>query len=246
MKNLFRSIPESLRRLSVVFVILVGGFLLVRAILPPSLKSTELHVSTTIERETAKPVRHAGSNACADCHDEFNVKKGGYHRNLSCETCHGPAIEHVENPTETKPNLPKMREFCVRCHAFDPSRPTGFPQINPAAHNPLQPCVKCHNPHDPKPPHVPQECQACHAEIARTKAISPHVMLECTTCHTVPTEHKVTPRLVRATTPSEREFCGKCHRKDSEVKETPKIDLATHGEKYLCWQCHYPHMPEVK
>jgi hypothetical protein len=71
-------------------------------------------------------------------------------------------------------------------------------------------------------------------------------MLECTTCHNVPKNHKVTPRIVRATIPAEREFCGKCHGKDSQVTEIPTVDLGTHGEKYLCWQCHYPHLPEVE
>ena len=246
MKNVLKTIPESLRRLFVVFVILVGGFILVRFLLPPSLKDNSLHVRTTVEREMARPVKHAGSDICADCHEQSKIKQGGYHRNLSCETCHGAAREHTENPMDVKPSLPRLREFCVRCHAFNPSRPTGFPQINPAVHNPMKPCISCHNPHDPKPPQVPQECQACHAEIARTKAISPHVSLECTTCHTVPDGHKVTPRIVLASVPSEREFCAKCHGKDSQVKDTPKIELATHGEKYLCWQCHYPHMPEVE
>jgi len=246
MKNFFPSIPEALKRLFVVLVVLVGGFLLVRFVLPASLKDSSLHVKSTVEREMERPIRYAGSDVCADCHDEYNVKQGGYHKNLSCETCHGTAREHSENPAEVKPNLPRMREFCVRCHAYNASRPTGFPQINPAAHNPLKPCIACHKPHDPPPPTVPHECQACHAEIARTKAVSPHIMLECTTCHKVPHEHKVTPRLVKATIPAEREFCGTCHGKGSEVKETPKIDLSTHGEKYLCWQCHYPHMPEVE
>ena len=45
-----------------------------------------------------------------------------------------------------------------------------------------------------------------------------------------------------------REFCGKCHgagvaAKDAP-KEAPKIDLAAHGGRYLCWECHYPHLPE--
>ncbi len=245
MKRFLHAIPESLRRLVVVFLLMVGGFVLVRTMLPSELKDNALHVQATIERELAKPIKHTGSEVCADCHEEYVVKKGGYHRNLSCETCHGPAREHTENPGESKPTLPRMREFCVRCHAFNPSRPTGFPQINPAAHNPLKPCVTCHNPHDPKPPTVPQECQACHAQIARTKAVSPHVALECTTCHSVPQQHKITPRAVLATIPSEREFCGKCHGLESPVKETPKVDITKHGEKYLCWQCHYPHMPEV-
>jgi predicted CXXCH cytochrome family protein len=52
--------------------------------------------------------------------------------------------------------------------------------------------------------------------------------------------------LVASTIPDDRSFCGKCHGEDSGVKSTPKIDLLEHGEKYLCWQCHYPHMPEVE
>jgi len=245
MRTPFHKIPDSLIRILVVFVILVGLALLLRFLLPSSLKDRPTFVAATVEREMAKPVRYAGSNVCADCHEEFNLKKTGYHRNLSCETCHGAARDHAENPTEAKPTMPRLREFCVRCHTYNASRPTGFPQINPASHNPLKPCIVCHNPHDPKPLTVPHECGACHAEIERTKSFSPHVQLACATCHNVPEQHKVSPRVITATIPGEREFCGKCHAKDSQVKETPKIDLATHGEKYLCWQCHYPHMPEV-
>ncbi len=246
MKYFLGKIPDSLARVILVFVVLIGGALLVRFMIPASLKRTDLHMSTTLAREMERPVRYAGSDVCGDCHDEYNLKKTGYHANLSCETCHGTARQHAENPTEVKPEAPRNREFCARCHIYDPSRPTGFPQINPVAHNPLKPCTTCHNPHDPKPPSIPQECQACHGEIARTKSISPHVLLECTTCHTVPENHKVTPRVVRATIPAAREFCGTCHAKGAERKDTPKVDIATHGERYLCWQCHYPHMPEVK
>jgi hypothetical protein len=245
MRTPSHKIPDALVRVVVVFVILAGVALLVRFLLPSSLKDKPAFVAATVEREMAKSVRYAGSNVCADCHEEFSLKKTGYHRNLSCETCHGAAKDHSENPTETKPTMPRLREFCVRCHAYNPSRPTGFPQINPASHNPLKPCIVCHNPHDPKPPNVPTECGACHGEIERTKSFSPHVELGCTTCHVVPEAHKITPRAIIASIPAEREFCGKCHAKDSQVKETPKIDLTSHGEKYLCWQCHYPHMPEV-
>ncbi len=246
MKNFLKRVPDSVVRLAVVFALLIGAILAVRAILPPSVKDHSMHIEATLEREMARPVRHAGSDVCGDCHEEAGIKKDGYHRNLSCETCHGTSADHVQNPTEIKPRLPRMREFCVRCHAYNRSRPTGFPQINPAGHNPLKACVSCHNPHDPKPPSVPQECQACHAEIARTKAISAHVLLECTTCHSVPANHKVTPRLVKASIPAEREFCLKCHGSGSGRSDAPKVDVAAHGEKYLCWQCHYPHMPEVQ
>ena len=118
--------------------------------------------------------------------------------------------------------------------------------INPVAHNPMKPCITCHSPHDPKPPNVPHECSACHGEIARTIAVSNHVQLKCTTCHQVPAGHRVSPRTVKPSKPSSREFCGKCHGKDSRVKGAPKVDIASHGEKYVCWQCHYPHLPEVQ
>jgi hypothetical protein len=241
-----RKIPDPFQRILVVFALLIGAFLLIRFLLPASFKDKKLQVQTTVDRETALPIRFAGSSACGECHEESKMKQSGYHRNLSCETCHGAAKMHVDNPTEMKPTVPRKREECAVCHHYDMSRPTGFPQINPIAHNPMKPCISCHNPHDPKPPSVPQECQACHAEIARTKALSPHALLECTTCHIVPPEHKVEPRNVSASIPNDRAFCGKCHSKLSSEKGMPKIDVATHGEKYLCWQCHYPHMPEVK
>jgi DnaJ-class molecular chaperone len=243
--NIFGKIPDQLLRLLTLFAIIIVGVILVRAIIPPELREEQLHIQSTVEREMSRPVRYAGSDVCADCHEEYMVKQGGYHRNLSCETCHGPAKAHSEDPTEIHPIAPRKREFCSVCHTYNPSRPTGFPQINPVVHNPLQQCVTCHNPHDPIPPTVPRECEACHAEIARTKAVSHHVLLECTTCHTVPQKHKITPRIVNPTIPAERQFCGKCHGETSRLKDAPKVDLTTHGEKYLCWQCHYPHMPEI-
>lgn len=241
-----KKIPDALWRVLTVFAVVIAGALFIRSMLPPAMTDHSAHIASTIARESARPIRHAGSEVCAGCHEESERKKSGYHKNLSCETCHGPAKEHSENPTEIKPNLPRLREFCVTCHAYNSAKPTGFPQIIPAAHNPLKACIACHNPHDPKPPQVPHECSACHAQIARTKALSPHVQLECTTCHAVPSDHRVAPRTVRASIPAERAFCGKCHAKNSSNKETPKVDMATHGEKYLCWQCHYPHMPEVE
>jgi hypothetical protein len=148
------------------------------------------------------------------------------------------------------------------CHAYDASRPTGFPQINPTAHNPLKPCISCHNPHDPVPPRVPQECSACHGQIERTKAVSSHALLPCTTCHRATPQHRTSPRAALPTKPETREFCGTCHAKGAAdgllqgvpaaeaqrlgaaKKAAPKIDISDHGGSYLCWQCHYPHLPE--
>ena len=251
MGKLFEKFPDPLARLIVVFLaLLVVGVIVVVVLIPKPMKDVEMQWADAVKREQARPVKYAGFHACAECHDTlYDTKKKGYHRDLSCETCHGPAKSHTENPEKVKPVIPAERTFCPQCHAYNPSRPRGFPQINPVAHNPLKACASCHNPHDPKPPTTPKECSACHGEIARMKAVSHHVQLECTTCHETPQRHKISPRAVKPSKPQAREFCGKCHGKDATVKlakNAPKIDMAEHGEKYVCWQCHYPHSPEVE
>jgi len=246
MARSLRKLPDQIARLLIVFTLLIGGVVVIRQfVIPARLRESGFHRDTAIEKELSREVRFAGSQACIDCHDDIDgIKRDGYHRDLSCETCHGPAMLHTEDPGENMPSTPRKREECAICHTYDPSRPTGFPQINPVAHNPLRPCMTCHNPHDPKPPEVPRECTACHAEIERTKSVSPHALLECTTCHEVPEGHRITPRDFKPTKPTRREFCGECHGIGSRVVEAPKIDLETHEPKYVCWQCHYPHMPE--
>lgn len=246
MKNPLVNLPDQAVRLVIVFAVLIGGALIVRAMLPRETTDDALHVKGTVEREMAREPKYAGAGMCGDCHEQSAVKSAGYHRTLSCETCHGAARAHALAPADAKPDAPRKREFCATCHTYHPSRPTGFPQINPAVHNPLEACIACHNPHDPKPPSVPQACEGCHGEIARTKAVSPHARLECTTCHEAPDGHKTAPRAVPASIPKERSFCGTCHAAGAANAKATKVDFATHGEKYLCWQCHYPHMPEAR
>ncbi len=195
----------------------------------------------------ARKIHYAGREACFQCHDDKGAQlKASYHRTLACEVCHGPAADHVAEPEAHHPVIPRKRgEACLYCHAYQSSRPTGFPQIIESTHNPMQPCIDCHNPHDPKPPATPSTCAACHAEIARTKDVSRHNRLECTTCHETPPEHLVNPRAAVPKKPSQREFCGRCHAQDAKsAADIPRVDLASHGGAYVCWQCHYPHHPE--
>lgn len=240
-------LPGHAVRLLVVLGLLICGLLYARHELPAEMKDRKVQEANATAREAARPVKYAGAQACDDCHEDMvQTKAGGYHRNLSCETCHGPCSQHIEDPVGFQPPAPRDRQFCPKCHAYNLSRPMGFPQVNPVTHNPMKPCITCHEPHDPKPPTgVPGECMACHGEIQRTKDLSPHALLECTTCHETPEAHKLTPREVLPSKPSTREFCGTCHASGTRKDDVPQINLATHGAKYMCWQCHYPHMPEV-
>lgn len=241
------AVREQVKRLGVVLAIFVAVVLLVRfVVIPQTYFSPRLHKASTVQREAAHPARFAGMAACRECHsDVYETKSASYHKGLACETCHGPSAGHAADPMSSKPYAPRDRTFCPVCHAYDRSRPTGFPQIIPAEHNEGLACIACHNPHDPVPPMVPQECSACHAQIARTKAVSRHAGLECTTCHQVSEQHKVSPRSAPPTKPQTREFCGQCHSSEAGSESAaPRVDMTAHGSHYLCWQCHYPHLPE--
>ncbi len=240
--------PQVLRLL-IVFSVLIAGLLVARRVLiPPTFGKIGHYRAAAVDAVAARKVKYAGHDVCATCHEDV-VKMHDTHRHhgVACEVCHGAAEAHVEAPTDVHLPAPRQRTACPLCHGYDPSRPTGFPQIDPVSHNPLKPCYTCHNPHAPEPPHTPEECSACHAEIARTKAVSHHALLPCTRCHETEKEHKINPLSSRPTKPTSREFCGGCHAVGATgMKEAPRIDMATHGERYVCWQCHYPHFPESK
>lgn len=248
MKALWDKIPDQVRRLSLPVVILIVGFIVMRHFLVPSDFGKFGHYrASAIGEIVSQEIKYGGHKVCEDCHDDVvEVKDRSYHRGLECEVCHGPAAGHSQDPDGNQLLAPKGRGYCPLCHEYLPSRPTGFPQIVSESHNPMRACATCHDPHDPKPPSVPKECKACHAEIARTKALSHHVYLTCTRCHETPEKHKIQPRSYRPKKPITRELCGECHAENaSSPKGVPRINMATHNEKYVCWQCHYPHLPEA-
>ena len=246
--GVWRRIPGQIKRLPILLVLLVIALLVIRSMLVPSDFGKYGHYrGSALADAASQEIQYAGQYVCADCHeDEFDAKNEGYHKSLSCEICHGPAAKHTDDPDEGQLRAPRDRGYCPLCHEYLPSRPTGFPQIITASHNPRKPCISCHEPHNPARPDPPEGCEACHTTIARTKALSEHVYVPCTRCHDAPKEHNVNPRRYIPSRPSNREFCGECHDAqgpgDRDVK---KIDMTRHGEHYVCWQCHYPHLPEV-
>ncbi len=244
---------QQIVRLSIIFGLMITGLVLARQFLVPETFGDIGHYrAAAIDTIVAREVQYAGHVACGMCHDDIAETHGERrHRGVACEVCHGRSAAHVEDPMEVQPPAPRQRNGCLLCHGYDPSRPTGFPQIDPAVHNPLTPCFQCHDPHQPEPPTTPEECSACHGHIARTKAVSHHALLSCTRCHETQTEHKVNPRLSRPSQPASRSFCGQCHSPEATapaeiVQEIPRVDMTSHGEGYVCWQCHYPHFPELR
>lgn len=239
--------PQQVPRLVIVFSLAITALLVARgALIPETFGDLGHYRAAAVDEIAAHPIKYAGRQACVECHtDEAEARLAGNHRGVSCETCHGPAAAHVDSALDVKPTIPDTREFCVTCHAYNASRPTGFPQIVPARHNFPQACKECHDPHAPVPPTTPGECSACHAQIWAQKALSHHTELECSACHVATEGHKDNPRVVRPSKPQTREQCATCH--TSGAKDgPPQVDLASHGIPYLCWDCHYPHFPESR
>ncbi len=249
MRSSWNRFPEQIKRLSVVIVIFLA--LLITAIyllVPPDFGKYGHFRASAVDEIVSQDIRYAGREICSDCHDDIvDTKYEGFHQNVACEVCHGPAAEHTDDPFAAQLEAPRGRGYCPLCHEYLPSRPTGFPQIVAASHNPMKPCISCHEPHNPEPPTTPKECEACHATIARTKSLSHHVYVPCTRCHKTPDEHKINPREVLPEKPASREFCGGCHAEDADSeKGIPRVNLETHETRYVCWQCHYPHLPEAR
>jgi len=242
------AVPQQVLRLVVAIAVALVALLVARSLLiPKTFGERGRYRAAAADSIAAGDVKFAGSAECVVCHDDVEARfKTGRHRGLACEVCHGPAVEHANAPIDIQPPAPRDRAFCPLCHSYNAARPTGFPQIDPMVHNPLDPCITCHEPHEPEPPHTPEECSACHGQISRQKAVSHHARLACTVCHEVPEAHKISPREVTPTKPTTRDFCGQCHAHGPALGfRAPQIDLATHNPEYLCWQCHYPHFPEA-
>ncbi len=243
-----RKLPRQVIPLIILAGALLVALVVARLILVPKTFGEFGHYRGAAPNEVAsRDITYAGSNACMDCHsDIYELKRESNHKGLACEVCHGPAEAHVNAPDSIKPTIPRGRGYCPLCHGYNPSRPSGFPQILPELHNPGKACITCHNPHQPVLPHPPEDCSACHREIASTKMVSKHTSVPCITCHVVPADHWQNPQVSLAKKPQTREVCGQCHdTKATSSAEIPRIDIETHGGRYMCWDCHYPHSPEA-
>ena len=144
--------PPQIKRLALVFAVFIGLFLVARHFLvPKSFGEFGHYRGQSLVENQAKPAKYAGEKACADCHqDMVDLKSPNVHKSLSCETCHGPGLEHINSSDSVHMRVPKSREFCATCHTKNSARSAeNIVQINIKEHNPGQICTECHNPHSP-------------------------------------------------------------------------------------------------
>jgi len=98
-------------------------------------------------------VKYKTSEPCKECHEKnYSDIKQSPHADISCENCHGPLLNHPDDPR----GLPvdRSRQLCLRCHLKLPYKASdrgSLKGIDPDKHNVGAECVMCHVPHNPKP-----------------------------------------------------------------------------------------------
>lgn len=97
------------------------------------------------------PAKYKNTAYCNECHDDKVASiSASPHAMLPCEDCHGPALNHPDNPEKLP--IDRSRDLCIRCHSalyMPSSGRNDIPGIDPKMHNPDTPCSDCHNPHNP-------------------------------------------------------------------------------------------------
>ncbi len=94
---------------------------------------------------------HASKEDCFLCHDDIQaIVENDSHAGLSCLICHGPGLEHVDNPEADNILKKSGREFCGKCHHLNAARSADIiiqVDIN-THHTEKDNCIECHNPHE--------------------------------------------------------------------------------------------------
>jgi Cytochrome c554 and c-prime len=148
---LFKDVEHLIRLAAVMLIALVGFVILRAAVVPKSFGQYGHYRGDAIAELAARPIVHAGHEACENCHTEIvDQKKLGKHAGLHCEVCHGPQAKHADDPASVKPPKPNTAVICARCHEASAAKPKSFPQVVSADHSGGLTCGTCHQPHRPK------------------------------------------------------------------------------------------------
>jgi len=142
---------EHLFRLAAVFVVGFALFLIARGLLVPRSFGQYGHYrGNAIGEIAALPVSYAGHQVCEGCHaDVLEMKSKGVHKNVACESCHGPLAKHADDPGSVQPAKLDTAKLCVRCHEANLAKPAEFPQVVSTDHSNGAACDTCHQPHSP-------------------------------------------------------------------------------------------------
>jgi len=143
------NLPPQIARLVLLTIGIVCSYLVARYFLtPPTFGAYGWYRGDALEEAAARQPVYAGKKACDECHSELLLKMAKFeHKTVSCESCHGVSLAHVDNPDIKVTKLSETH--CMRCHEASPSRPKWLKQIEIRKHYTGQRCTECHLPHQP-------------------------------------------------------------------------------------------------
>lgn len=172
-----------------------------------------------------------GAQACAKCHS--NITRGfhdathsklalkaedGTAKNVSCESCHGPASLHVRVGTRATIINPKNKpDTCLQCH-INTRAEFNLPHSHPVLGGKMA-CSACHNPHESE----------SNPGDAGARSLVSTSNATCAKCHPLQSGPFVFAHEVM------REGCVSCHSPHGSVND--KL-LRSRGVS-LCYQCHF-------
>jgi len=237
-----------------LIAVLIAAFVVPRIIpIPDSLVKFGFDKVSVVENNEAwasRPLQYADFQGCNECHStQYTVWQLGDHNDISCETCHAPAYDHVIGGPP--PAIDRTPDLCVNCHGLTVSRPPDFPQVDPEAHSAGVNCITCHNPHEPRQyiaPVMPhpiegrENCASCHLPTEPIDAPPPVVMHDlegrenCASCHAPGLITDTSTGIPLIPHPTEgRENCLLCHGAKTLVEYPPDHEGRTTD---LCRTCH--------
>lgn len=149
--NYHNLMPAQLKRLIPIFIVFIGLFLILRHFLVPDTFGQYGHYrGKALEDIASMEMIHASRETCVDCHDDIQaIIINDVHAGLSCVICHGPGLEHADDPTPENILKKGNRQFCGKCHGMNAARPLDVvSQVDLTEHNiETDDCIDCHNPH---------------------------------------------------------------------------------------------------
>lgn len=150
-------------RLILLLVIALGVFVVVRWVATPSSWNYDMahwYRTDALIDNANEPLSYGGNESCQGCHEDEYVDLTSFaHGNLSCESCHGPLIDHIGDGVKVADAIigESNEDQCLICHAELVSRPKDFPQFSTVSNEMHQDmeedtrCLWCHFAHDPTP-----------------------------------------------------------------------------------------------
>lgn len=205
----------------------------------------------------AEGATYVGDDTCVNCHENM---KAGYANSLhakgadpnsaaamkGCETCHGPASKHIEDPTTNKPrkftglSADETNAVCTTCHTSG-----GHALWAGSKHEARGvSCTTCHSVHNPKgDKQIKAEtqsklCASCHANVVNKLNRFNHMpvredKMACSSCHNMHGSANV--KMLKTGTNIDQ-ACTSCHAEKRGPHLWEHAPVAN-----ACVTCHDPH-----